>query len=162
MIFDNAAIFYTAKRFVCHSELSEKSPERNIKTSQTECEVPSPDKTPAFCLKGTSTFFDRKMRSRRRPLLFCVPCARLLKGIKNITRRWRNKTSPSVKQVPLSPFPRKRAPRRLLRGGTSRSRSRELSLIVSLVFGAAHCAMQNSRKLRTKCNCSTLVYTPPV
>ena len=32
----------------------------------------------------------------------------------------------------------------------------ELSLIVSLVFGAAHCAMQNSRKLRTKCNCSTL------
>ena len=67
MIFDNAAIFYTAKRFVCHSEPSEKSPERNIKTSQTECEVPSPDKTPAFCLKGISTFFDRKMRSRRRP-----------------------------------------------------------------------------------------------
>ena len=33
------------------------------------------------------------------------------------------KLSPSVKQVPLSPFPRKRAPRRLLRGGTSRSRS---------------------------------------
>ncbi|MDY6151416.1 MAG: hypothetical protein SPH86_04440 [Eubacteriales bacterium] len=32
----------------------------------------------------------------------------------------------------------------------------ELSLIVSLVFGAAHCAMQNSRKLRTACNCSTL------
>ena len=27
---------------------------------------PSPDKTLAFCLKGTSTFFDRKMRSRRR------------------------------------------------------------------------------------------------
>ena len=94
MIFDNAAIFYTAKRFVCHSELSEKSPERNIKTSQTECEVPSPDKTPAFCLKGISTFFDRKMRSRRRPRLFCVLCARLLKGIKNITRRWRSKTYP--------------------------------------------------------------------
>ena len=35
----------------------------------------------------------------------------------------RSKASPSVKQVPLSPFPRKRAPRRLLRGGTSRSRS---------------------------------------
>ena len=35
----------------------------------------------------------------------------------------------------------------------------ELFLIVSLVFGAAHCAMRNSRKLRTKCNCSTLVYT---
>ena len=27
---------------------------------------PSPDKTLSFCLKGTSTFFDRKMRSRRR------------------------------------------------------------------------------------------------
>ena len=27
---------------------------------------PSPDKTLAFCLKGTSTFFDRKMRPRRR------------------------------------------------------------------------------------------------
>ncbi len=46
--------------------------------------------------------------------------------------------------------------------GTSRSRSRELFLIVSLVFGAAHCAMRNSRKLRTKCNCSTLVYTAAV
>ena len=33
------------------------------------------------------------------------------------------KLSPSVKQVPLSPFPRERAPRRLLRGATSRSRS---------------------------------------
>ena len=34
------------------------------------------------------------------------------------------KLSPSVKQVPLSPFPRKRAPRRLPpAGGTSRSRS---------------------------------------
>ena len=38
----------------------------------------------------------------------------------------------------------------------------ELSLIVSLVFGAAHCAMQNTRKLRTACNCSTLVYTAAV
>ncbi len=73
------------------------------------------------------------------------------------------KLPPSVKQVPLSPFPRKRAPRRLPpAGGTSRSRSRELFLIVSLVFGAAHCAMQNSRKLRTKCSCSTLYNTPPV
>ena len=73
------------------------------------------------------------------------------------------KLSPSVKQVPLSPFPRKRAPRRLPpAGGTSRSRSRELFLIVSLVFGAAHCAMQNSRKLRTVCSCSTLYNTPPV
>ena len=27
---------------------------------------PSPDKTLAFCLKGTSTLLDRKMRSRRR------------------------------------------------------------------------------------------------
>ena len=41
----------------------------NIKTRQTECEVPSPDKTPAFCQKRTSTFFDRKMRPRRRPWL---------------------------------------------------------------------------------------------
>ena len=31
--------------------------------------LPSPDKTLAFCLKRTSTFFDRKMRSRRRPRL---------------------------------------------------------------------------------------------
>ena len=58
---------------------------------------------------------------------FCLPFRTYRKisrkGIKNITRRWRSKTSPSVKQVPLSPFPRKRAPRRLLRGGTSRSRS---------------------------------------
>lgn len=56
MIFDNAAIFYTAKRFVCHSEPSEKSPERNIKTRQTECEVPSPDKTPAFCSREQAVF----------------------------------------------------------------------------------------------------------
>ena len=33
------------------------------------------------------------------------------------------KLTPSLKEVPLSPFPRKRAPRRLLRGGTSRSHS---------------------------------------
>ena len=36
----------------------------------------------------------------------------------------KNKTSPSLTEVPLSPFPRKRAPRRLPpAGGTSRSRS---------------------------------------
>ena len=43
---------------------------------------------------------------------------------KGINTKGRVKLSPSVKQVPLSPFPRKRAPRRLPpAGGTSRSRS---------------------------------------
>ena len=49
------------------------------------------------------------------------------------------KLPPSVKQVPLSPFPRKRAPRRLPpAGGTSRSRSaRAFSYCVTRFRGAA-------------------------
>ena len=56
-----------------------------------------------------------------------------------------------------------RNPRKAQLGGDTLGLAvQELSLIVSLVFGAAHCAMQNSRKLRTKCSCSTLVYTAAV
>ena len=130
--------FIQAKHFVCHSEPIEKSPERNVKTSQTECEVPSPDKTLAFCLKGTSTFFDRKMRSRRRPLLFCVLCARLLKGIKNITRRWRSKTYPLPQGgSPIAVPPQAGPTATLTRGHLSVSQSGAFSDCVTRFRGGA-------------------------
>ena len=59
---------------------------------------PSPDKTLAFCLKGTSTFFDRKMRSRRRPL---VP---------TLTYLSRTKICASGKICSVAPLPTKGLP----------------------------------------------------
>ncbi len=100
--------------------------------------MPSPDKTLAFCLKGTSTFFDRKMRSRRRPLLFCVLCARLLKGIKNITRRWRSKTYPLPQGgSPIAVPPQAGPTATLTRGHLSVSQSGAFSDCVTRFRGGA-------------------------
>ena len=59
---------------------------------------PSPDKTPAFCLKRISSFPDRKMRPRRRPL---VP---------TLTYLSRTKICASGKICSVAPLPTKGLP----------------------------------------------------
>ena len=123
----------------------------------------------AFCHCFASSAHAEKMQALFRLCLLSFRACRGIswKGTISKPARGRSKAYPPSSRS----FPRFRSPycnatrnprKAQLGGDTLGLAVQELSLIVSLVFGAAHCAMQNSRKLRTACNCSTLYNTPPV